>query len=342
MNQTVKTNLIYMVKFLQIIEKKAEMKKLSYLFAAIVMIAALGSCEQDESEILLKKGGAGSETTILPSSSGVAPVIISGSNNGGNVTCAEVAAAFDLPEGSLRCGEKIDFANGMFAGEFPDGLKVDVADGKYVSFSMGAPLMIDGRQYIVGAVIVKGGNKANVYFYPEGTMSDSGLASPANNSGKPAGLSNLTFCLVEQFPELVIGVKTYLAKPLQGEVVTYIRKSAWAVSDGLGVVGNSLFMGYNFYNFNGENEWDLMRATLSGVVGKIGTISADDFWEEGVHYLEVVIDLDTEEFVFDETYLYVGSLKGYQGRYYTSFPFKALDVMTGQRIFKIPFGNITM
>jgi len=342
MNHKGNTKLIYMVKFLQIIEIKAEMKKLSYLFAAIIMIAALGSCEQDESEILLKQGSAGSETTILPSSAGVAPVIFAGSNNGGNVTCAEVAAAFDLPEGSLRCGEKIDFVNGMFAGEFPDGLDVDVAEGKFVSFSMEAPLMIDGKQYLSAAVIVKGGNKANVYFYPEGIMSDSGLASPANNSGRPAGLSNLTFCLVEQLPELVIGVKTYLAKPVNGEVVTYIRKSAWAVSDGLGVVGNSLFMGYNFYNYNEENEWDLMRSTLSGVVGKIGSITADDYWEEGVRYLEVIIDLDTEELVFDETYLYVGSLTGYQGRYYTSFPFKALDVMTGQRIFKIPFGSITL
>jgi len=331
-----------MVKFLQIIGIKAEMKELSYLFAAIIMIAALGSCEQDESEILLKKAGATSQTTISTSTAGIAPVIIAGDNNGGNVTCADVAETFDLPEGSLRCGEKIDFVNGMFAGEFPDGLDVVVTEGKYVSFSMEAPLMIDGKHYLVAAVIVKGGNKANVYYYPEGIMSDSGLASPANNSGKPAGLSNLTFCLVEQLPELVIGLKTYLAKPVQGEVVTYIRKSAWAVSDGLGVVGNSLFMGYNFYNYNDENEWDLMRSTLSGVVGKIGSISADDFWEEGVHYLEVIIDLDTEELVFDESYLYVGSLKGYQGRYYTSFPFKALDVMAGQRIFRIPFSSITL
>ena len=35
------------------------MKKLTYLFAALVMVAALGSCEQDDSEIVLKKGATG-------------------------------------------------------------------------------------------------------------------------------------------------------------------------------------------------------------------------------------------------------------------------------------------
>ncbi len=85
------------------------MKKLAYLFAALVMVAALGSCEQDNSEILLKKGEAVKSTTPAPSDKGVTPVIITGANNGGNVTCAEVAAAFELPEGYFHCGEKDGF-----------------------------------------------------------------------------------------------------------------------------------------------------------------------------------------------------------------------------------------
>lgn len=316
------------------------MKKLTYLFAALIMVAALGSCEQDDSEILLKKGDTGSSTSVIPSGGGVNPVIIAGSNNGGNVTCAEVAASFRLPAGFFRCGEKIDFNNGRFDGEFPDGLMVEVTDGKFVAFDMEAPLMIDGMEYIVGAVIVKGSNEANVYFYPGGTMSDSGLSAPVNRSGKPAGLSNLTFCLVKATP-LVIALKTYLAKPIPGKVITYSPKTDWAVSGGLGVSTEyGLHMGYNYYDFNGENEFDLVRATLPAIVGPIGTIKATDYWEGNIHYLEVVIDLDDESFVFDDTYLYVGSLKGYQGRYYTGFQFNILGVFAGQRVFKIDMSTI--
>ena len=316
------------------------MKKLTYLFAALVMVAALGSCEQDDSEIVLKKGNTGSPAAIIQSGGGVIPVIINGSNNGGNVTCAEVAAHFKLPEGYFRCGEKIDYNDDTFGSEFPDGLMVAVKDGKYVSFEMEAPLIIDGMEYIVGAVIVKGGPAANVYYYPGGTMADSGLSSPVNNSGKPAGLSNLTFCLVKANP-LVIALKTYLAKPIPGEVITYSRKAAWAVSGGLGVsTENGLHMGYNYYDFNGENEYELVEATLPAIIGPIGTINATDYWEGDVHYLEVVLDLDNDSYVFDDTYLYVGSLNGYDGNYFEAFPFKAIDRIVGQRVFKIDMSTI--
>ena len=324
-------------------KKMAEMKKLTYLLAALVMVAALGSCEQDESDILLKKGEAVKTSTPAPSDMGIAPVIITGANNGGNVTCAEVAAAFDLPVGYFRCGEKVDFSDGEFDGEFPDGLMVEVTNGKYVSFEMDAPIMIDNKYYVVGAVIVKGGNKANVYFYPGGSMGDSGLASPVNSSGKPAGLSNLTFCLMEKLPELVIALKTYLATPIPGEVITYTRKVAWAVSGGLGVsTEEGLHMGYNYYDYNGENEFDLVKATIPAIVGPIGTIKATDYWEGGKHYLEIVIDLADGNFVFDNTFLYVGSLKGYEGRYFEQFPFKAINMVSDQRVFKIDFADILL
>ncbi len=215
----------------------------------------------------------------------------------------------------------MDFNDGSLSGEFPDGLMVEVTDGKYVSFEMEAPIMIDNKYYVVGAVIVKGGNKANVYYYPGGSMGDSGLASPVNSSGKPAGLSNLTFCLMEKMPELVIALKTYLATPIPGEVITYTRKSAWAVSGGSGVsTAYGLHMGYNYYDYNGENKFDLVRATLPAIVGPIGTIKATDYWEGDNHYLEIVIDLTDKSFVFDNTFLYVGSLNGYEGSYFTGFP----------------------
>ncbi len=317
------------------------MKKITYLFAALIMVAALFSCEQDNSEILLKKGGTDSPTAITPSDGGITPVIIQGANNGGNITCAEVAAEFELPEGHFLCGEKIDFNDGMFDGEFPEGLMVEVTDGKYVAFEMESPLMIDGMEYIVGAVIVKGSNEANVYFYPGGSMGDSGLSAPVNNSGKPAGLSNLTFCLVKANP-LVIALKTYLAIPIAGDPVTY-NEDLWAVSGGLGVsTERGLHMGYNYYDFNGANEFDLVQATLDAIIGPIGTIKATDYWEGDIHYLEIVIDLTDESIMFSDTYLYVGSLKGYQGRWYKSFPFYALDNIAGQRVFKIDFEAILL
>lgn len=317
------------------------MKKVTYLFAAILMIAALGSCQQDDSDFLLKKGGTGSETTVPASYEGVSPVIIDGANNGGNVTCAEVAARFELGEGYFRCGEKIDFNDGGFDGEFPEGLMVEVRDGTFVSFGMEAPLWIDGAEYIVGAVIVKGSNKANVYYYPGGSMGDSLLSSPLNSSGKPAGLSNLTFCLVKACP-IVIALKTYLAVPVAGEVPTYSRVG-WAVSGGLGVSQEyGLHMGYNYYDFNSENEFDLIRATLGAIVGQVGTIKASDYWEDNVHYLEVILDLDDESLVFDDTYLYVGSLKGYEGRWYKVFPFAITGEFDTHRVFRIPFSKITL
>lgn len=320
----------------------AEMKKLTYLLAAIVMVAGLGSCEQDESEITLKKGDTGNETTVPGSTQGITPVIIPGSNNGGNVTCAMVAEAFSLPVGYFHCGEKIDYNGTMFEGEFPDGLMVEVTDGKYVSFSMEEPLLIDGKYYVVGAVIVKGGNNANVYFYPGGAMSDSGLSSPVNASGKPAGLSNLTFCLVEKLPDLVIGLKTYLATPIPGEVITYNRKTAWAVSDGLGYETNSLFMGYSNYKYGVVNYIDLIESLLTGRIGKIGIITARDYWEDEVHYLEVTLTLDSKARVFDNTFLYVGSLKGYNELYFEDFPFNDIDNPAEQRVFKIPFSSILL
>lgn len=317
------------------------MKRITYLFAAFIMVASLGSCEQENSELQLKKSDNDLTSAIISSDDGITPVIIPGANNGGNVSCAEVAAYFELPVGYFHCGEKIDFNNGKFDGAFPDGLMVEVTGGTYVGFEMASPLLIDGMEYIVGAVIVKGSNEANVYFYPGGSMGDSGLSAPVNSSGKPAGLSNLTICLVKANP-LVIALKTYLANPVAGEVVTYVR-NGWAVSGGLGVSTEyGLHMGYNYYDFNGENEFDLVRATLGAIEGPIGTIKATDYKEGDIHYLEVVIDLDDDNFVFDDTYLYVGSLEGYQGRWFKLFPFFSLDNFAGQRVFKIDFATILL
>jgi hypothetical protein len=112
----------------------------------------------------------------------ITPYVIPGENPGGNRTCEEVAKAFygaPYYDGSFKsdAGDLYDY--------LPKWLKVTVKDGRYVYFH---------STYPIGAVIVKGGPKANVYYYNNPVYHDNYLAAPSNASGKPAGLSNITFC----------------------------------------------------------------------------------------------------------------------------------------------------
>jgi hypothetical protein len=105
--------------------------------------------------------------------------------NGGNVECSEVGE-FENSSG------RNNFVDGKFENEWPEGLEVEVIDGK-VCWKFTAP---EGYCLVSMAVIVKGGPAANVYNYENGklTSDDCGLVAPNNASGKPAALSNLTFC----------------------------------------------------------------------------------------------------------------------------------------------------
>jgi hypothetical protein len=120
------------------------------------------------------------------SDAGVVPYIIDGANPGGNRTCSEVGQAFHNDQDYFNNStSRIDYENPFFSLPFPAGLTVDVFGGKTVSWQSTFP---------IGAVIVKGGNSANVYYYAPQAFSDEDLASPINRGGKVAGLSNLTFC----------------------------------------------------------------------------------------------------------------------------------------------------
>jgi hypothetical protein len=133
-----------------------------------------------------KKGASGTTEQKI-SSTGVTPVMVTGSSNGGNVTCTEAAGAAGLSGYAYSTGKQdYPFSNSSFG----NGVQV-TTDGTYVSWSITPP-----AGYCVSsvAVIVKGGPNANVYYYNDGQSSDSGLASPLNASGNPAGLSNLTIC----------------------------------------------------------------------------------------------------------------------------------------------------
>ncbi len=115
--------------------------------------------------------------------------ILSEDGKGGNTSCAMAAELVGVESFEYSSG-KIDYENGAFADDFPGELNVRT-DGTYVSWTF-TPTA--GYCLVDMVVIVKGGNASNVYYYDDGTASDAGLSSPDNASGKPAGLSNLTFC----------------------------------------------------------------------------------------------------------------------------------------------------
>lgn len=173
-------------------------RKLFVLFSMLALVAiAFTSCQKDSEIIDQKDEIAVEKTTSGPDSDGeVTPVIISGENQGGNRTCEEVGTAFGVTF-DLSIGQ-LNYEDGAFDGEWPAELNVVVTNGKYVSFNLDKPVKIGDACYIVGAVIVKGGAAANVYFYADGTMADQGLAAPPVGANQdPAGLSNLTFCFFE-------------------------------------------------------------------------------------------------------------------------------------------------
>ncbi|HSF55323.1 MAG TPA: hypothetical protein VLA71_16330 [Algoriphagus sp.] len=113
----------------------------------------------------------------------VPPTVFTG-GSGGNVSCSDVCN-FGYTSG------RNDFVDGAFVNPWPEGFTVNVHKGTTVSWSFDPP---EGYCLNGITVIVKGGPSANIYNYGPGVTSDCGLVSPKTSSGKPAALSNLTFC----------------------------------------------------------------------------------------------------------------------------------------------------
>jgi len=87
--------------------------------------------------------------------------------------------------GEFDFATKLDpVASGSFTHE---GVTITVTTqpGNLFDWSADAP---------ISAVIVKGGPGANVWEYDPAALSDAGLYAPVNASGRPAGLSHITFC----------------------------------------------------------------------------------------------------------------------------------------------------
>lgn len=274
------------------------MKKLTYLFAILTMFAAIVSCSKEttrdnELDLLKKATVITARTASSPISDGVGvtPYLIPGSNKGGNRTCAEVATAFNLETNPFLCGEKIDYDDGAFLGAFPEGLNV-TTDGVFVSFDLADCIMIGDKYYKVGAVIVKGSDQANVYYYYGGILSDNGLASPINSSGSPAGLSNLTFCFVEcEVPvDLVVGFKSYVTGVEDAHVTTGEFITAYPLA-----LGGS----YPVYLWGGASAQFL-----------VGYLTIADSNNDG--YWEITIDNSVRpEFQYIEPFLYVGTAEDF-------------------------------
>ena len=304
------------------------MKKFNLLALILIVGIALVSCDKtDDAEFDVLIKSTLSEDPGGPTTPGdVAPHIIPGANNGGNRTCAEVGAFFmNDPAFFDYCGDKVDFGN--FAGAFPEGLEV-TSDGKSLSFMAEECIMIGDKYYKVGAVIVKGGPAANVYFYEFGTLSDENLTAPANSRGKPAGISNVTFCYIEcdEQPDLVIAFKSYLAP------------SDWACTTG--GPGNIGFVAY--YDFKpgivGKIYLSAGTTPSTGDLTKpVGNITVSDIDADGLW--EVTVDnSDRPDLLFRDAYLFVGTLAEYTGLYYLDFPEKTGEITpTSSLTFQLTF-----
>lgn len=272
------------------------MKKLQPLLVFMALLASLSSCNKemtDDSNVALKLAYVESYSTPV-STDGITPVILAVDKpKGGNVSCTDVNQAFNA---SLLCGVKIDYADEVqFEGAFPEWLNVEL-NGIYVSFNMTGCVEIDGKNYKVGAVIVKGSNAANVYFYPGGTLSDAGLAAPGNKYM----VSNMTFCFVECNPEpLIVAIKSYYWT--ESKYVGLKDYRAYTVS-----LGSPLFYVGTWCDHLGVNP--LVPSTFP-LAFSAGTVIIEEGWPEGVHSWIITVDLNGE-MIFDETSLYVGSLSG--------------------------------
>lgn len=225
----------------------------------------------------------------------VTPYLIPGENNGGNRTCAEVGLAFMGDANYFaHCGDKVDYDDGMFIGGFPEGLNVTV-EGNFVSFSTDGCIEMNGSSYKVGAVIVKGSNNANVYFYEGGTYHDSGLAAPGGNRM----VSNLTFCFVEcedEEEELIIAVKSYYYN--ENNNLTWCASiGQYEFNTPQGYWCN--FTGYNYYP--STTSFDMHKDySLSTIIGNTAVT-------EGNNSLIVTINLG-EGLTVERSWVFVGTL----------------------------------
>jgi hypothetical protein len=221
------------------------MKKLRFLFAMIFLVSLAVSCENEPTT---------SDDIIYALQQANLPVTTGG---GGNLNCEDLQTYInnltDLPDVSFVGGSfKQDYP---FTGSWPEGLVVTVLNNKEVSFTY------TSNTWCVGAVIVKGGNNANVYIFPEGTQSGSGLISPLNDGGNVPELSNLTFCLIECEDEPCWQEETAFGGDTEGSGSAW-----WYIFDTQGLDRQSIFAGQKEID-GAYVEWNEDNDVLTIVLG---------------------------------------------------------------------------
>jgi len=313
------------------------MKKLLFWIGGLIIATAFVSCEkQKKNDLLMNPAEVMKsskvmiaeplESTPISTEVGAIPYMIPGENKGGNRTCAEAAAAseliFDEPLVFSECGNKVDYEDDHFASGFPAGLNVWIHDEYHVAFDItGGCVKIGDEFYKVGAVIVKGSNQANVYYYEEGASFDMGLAAP----GDKHMVSNITFCFLPCENDFigVLALKTFLEFEIHG--------APYGLSGGTPVPDDDLGIGYNYVFAGMVNHFDLVLHKSYGV-GPIGTITAEVIGDN----LVVEIDAFNQEVLFKDTWLYFGPEADIPHSYDHYDYYEAADPLPGSLSFTIP------
>ena len=131
-------------------------------------------------------------------------------------------------------------------------------------------------EYQMCAVIVKAGSAANVYYYPEGTCSGSGLLGPVNNSGTNAAISHVTFCW-----------RDATCDQEEEEETCYSDETAWAAGERYAKRGN--WATYTAYPGDGQSV-----NIYAGKTNLAGTVTFNDNNDGTV---DLVIQL-SNDFIF--------------------------------------------
>lgn len=292
------------------------MRKITFLFGLLLIAATIVSCDKKIIE---------ERFDPEPSAGNVTPIY---NPDYINMSCEDLTGGPYVGEGSGRVNYNSETGEFDNNGAWPYGLVVTVTDGKYVEFHFPEGAQ---TQYCVGAVIVKGGNGANVYYYTPGTKSDAELASPVNASGNPADLSNLTFCFVECPPDLVVAVKSWYwsgsetgYRTWAGSCGSYIFSSYWCQ-----------YMGINY--FPGTSEISLHQDYKPlNLIGDVKIL------QTGINTLQVTVDLN-DGLILDKTHIYVGTMEGLLNSVvgycpdYEASPWQTFDVNGNIQTFNVNF-----
>jgi hypothetical protein len=260
------------------------MRHLRYIGGGLALVLLLAACGQ-MADVGPSGGSTATASSPISRLALVEPVIIDGSGpgaEGGNRTCEDVGAHFGVT--FEFSSDRINYEDGAFDAAFPAGLSVST-DGTFVSFS---------SSFAIGAVIVKGGPNANVYYYDPAVFEDTGLSSPDTPGpvSNVAGLSNITFCWNETPPPpdddpeldpLRVSKTAYtkhrqlwtwdIEKHAQDEVVVAGEDARFAVKVTPSASGASVFEVWGAITVFNPN--DEASATVESVTDELGGVAID-------------------------------------------------------------------